>query len=266
MNAPSRGRSFPMEDFVQALTAQLDRAQDALALKARTGRPLTFALKDLSLDLRVFCESDQAGRVLWRHASPNEEAASTVRLTFTSITKSMVEENTVSMSAEEDPRALDSLGGADTLRDEDREKLERVGVRTVGQLQRLSAGADPKSVETYLGIPVMRLQAALQQASRPAITGNEVIRRGQRRLLRVRGVNLSDGGVPEVRLSGEPVPVIESSPGELLVRPLAHHVEGPIEVFVTGERATGFYDVGQAEAATAPAAASAAPLSAEEQP
>jgi hypothetical protein len=49
-----------MEDFVQSLTAQLDRAQDALALQARTGRPLTFALKDLSLDLRVFCESDQS--------------------------------------------------------------------------------------------------------------------------------------------------------------------------------------------------------------
>src|SRR5262245_6232536 len=244
MTTPIRQRSFPMEDFVQALTAQLDRAQDALALKARTGRPLTFALKDLSLDLRVFCESDQTGRVLWRHASPNEEAASTVRLTFTSITKSMVEENTVSLSTEEDPRALASLGGGEVLRPEDREKLDLVGVRTVGQLRRLSSGADPKSVETYLGIPVMRLQAALQQASKPAITGNEIIRQGPRRLLKVRGVNLSDGETPEVRLSGEPVEVLESSPGELLVRPLAHHLEGQIEVFVTGERATGFYDAG----------------------
>jgi hypothetical protein len=257
MTGPSRGgRSFPMEDFVQSVTAQLDRAQDALALKARTGRPLTFALKDLSLDLRVFCESDPAGRVLWRHASPNEEAASTVRLTFTSITKSMVEENTVSLSAEEDPRAIDSLGGSDALREEDRERLERVGVRTVGQLQRLSAGADPKSVETYLGIPVMRLQAALQRAAKPAITGNEIIKQGSRRLLKVHGVNLSDGALPEVRLSGEPVEVLEASAGQLLVRPLSHHVEGPIEVFVTGERALGFYDVGEAPA---PAATPSAP-------
>ena len=257
MNRPTSGsRSFPMEDFVQALTAQLDRAQDALAIKARTGRPLTFALKDLSLDLRVFCESDPSGRVLWRHASPNEEAASTVRLSFTSITKSMVEENTVSMSAEEDPRALESLGGADALREEDRERLERVGVRTVGQFQRLSSGADPKSVETYLGIPVMRLQAALARAAKPAITGNEMIK-GPRRLLKVRGVNLTDGSVPEVRLSGEPVEVIESSPGELLVRPLSHHLEGPIEVFVTGERALGFYEAGS-PASTPPAAAAPA--------
>jgi hypothetical protein len=271
MNRPtSGGRSFPMEDFVQALTAQLDRAQDALAIKARTGRPLTFALKDLSLDLRVFCESDQAGRVLWRHASPNEEAASTVRLSFTSITKSMVEENTVSMSAEEDPRALASLGGADALSDEDRESLERVGVRTVGQFQRLSAGAGPKSVETYLGIPVMRLQAALTRASKPAITGNEIIRQGPRRLLKVRGVNLSDGSVPEVRLSGEPVEVIEASAGELLVRPLSHHLEGQIEVFVTGERALGFYNAGSPSSTPSSAAAPSvvappvAPLSAED--
>lgn len=263
MTVPSRsGRSFPIEDFVQTLTSQLDRAQDALALKARSGRPLTFALKDLSLDLRVFCESDQTGRVLWRHAAPDEDSASTVRLTFTSITKSMVEENTVSMAADEDPRGLEAIGGADTLLAEDRQKLERVGVRTVGQFQRLSSGADAKSVETYLGIPVLRLQAALQRASKPAITGNEVVRQGSRRLLKVRGVNLAAEGVPEVRLSGEPVEVIEATPGELLVRPLSHHVEGPIEVLVTGERATGFYEM--AEAGGRPGPAPVAPLAVEE--
>lgn len=255
MNGPSRtGRAFPIEDFVQSLTAQLDRAQDGLAIKARTGRPLTFALKDLSLDLRVFCESDPSGRVLWRHAAANEDSASTVRLSFTSITKSMVEENTVAMTADEDPRGLESIGGADTLLAEDRQKLERVGVRTVGQFQRLSAGANPESVEAYLGIPVLRLQAALHRAAKPAITGNEVVRQGQRRLLKVRGVNLSSGEMPEVRLSGEPVEVIEASAGELLVRPLSHHTEGQIEVLVTGERATGFYELAPAPAPPAPVA------------
>ena len=263
MNGPSKSpRAFPIEDVVQSLSSQLDRAQDGLALKARTGRPLTFALKDLSLDLRVFCESDAYGRVLWRHAAPNEEAASTVRLSFTSITRSMVEENTMSLSADEDPRALDTLAGGDTLHDEDRQKLEQVGVRTVGQLRRFSTGADPTSVETYLGIPVMRLQNALLRASRPAITGNDVITRNNRRLLRVRGVNLSGDDVPEVRLSGEKVDVIEASPGELLVRPLSHHVEGAIEITVGAGTAKGFYEL-----ATEPPARSTpvvAPLGTEE--
>jgi hypothetical protein len=232
-----------VEDFVQALTAQLDRAQDALALKARTGRPLTFALKDLSIDLRVFWESDHTGRVLLRHAAPNEDAASTVHLAFTTITRSMVEENTMSLSFDEDPRALDSLGGSDTLRAEDRQKLERVGVRTIGQLKRLSAGADPNSMQNYLGIPVMRLQAALERAAQPAVTGHEVVKLGERSLLRIRGANLAADGVPEVRLSGEPVEVVEASPSELLVRPLAHHTEGQVEVFVTGQRAVGFFEL-----------------------
>src|SRR6187200_809775 len=91
------GRGFLVEDFVQSLTAQLDRAQDALALKARTGRPLTFALKDLSIDLRVFWDTGRDGSLTLRHAGPNEEGASTVHLAFTTITRSMVEENTYSI-------------------------------------------------------------------------------------------------------------------------------------------------------------------------
>ena len=45
--------SFRVEDFIQAITAQLDRVQDALRLKA-VNRPLTYALKDLAMDLKVF--------------------------------------------------------------------------------------------------------------------------------------------------------------------------------------------------------------------
>lgn len=240
--APRGGRAFPVEEFIQALSAQLDRAQDALALKARTGRPLTFAIKDLSIDLRVFWESDPAGRVLVRHAGANEEGASTVHLNFTTITKEMVEENTFSMSLDEDPRGIQDLAGAG-FNEQDRRKLELIGVRTVGQLRRLSADTDPKQVETYAGIPMLRLQAALQQAARPAVTLVEPVRQDGRQLLRVRGANLQlDEGL-EVRLSGEPVEVLEASPTSLLVRPMSHHREGRVEVAVGGALATGFYDL-----------------------
>lgn len=239
----SRGtRAYAVEDFVQALTAQLDRAQDSLALKARTGRPLTFALKDLAVDLRVFWEADPAtGRLLMRHAGPNEEAASTVKLSFTSITRAMVEENTFSLTAEEDPRGLADLRGPNTLEDEDRRKLELVGVRTVGQLRRLSSGANPKSVETFLGIPVMRLRAALEQAARPAVFGQEVVRDHAGPLLRISGVNLADAGGAEVHLSGEAVEVLSATPNEIVVRPRRHHAEGSLEVFAMGQRTQAYY-------------------------
>lgn len=237
------GRAFPVEEFVQSLSAQLDRAQDALALKARTGRPLTFAIKDLSIDLRVFWETDSAGRVMARHAGPNEEGASTVHLNFTTITKEMVEENTFAMGMDEDPRGLQDLPGEDAFSDQDRRRLEMIGVRTVGQLKRLSAETDPRSVETYAGIPMLRLQAALQQASRPAVSATRPEKRGGRNLLRIHGANLSTDGIPQVLLSGEPVEVLEATPNSLLVRPMSHHREGQIEVSVGGARAMGFYDL-----------------------
>jgi hypothetical protein len=240
--APRGGRAFPVEEFVQALSAQLDRAQDALALKARTGRPLTFAIKDLSIDLRVFWESDPSGRVLVRHAGPNEDGASTVHLNFTTITREMVEENTFSMGMDEDARGLQDLGSAG-FSEQDQRRLEMIGVRTVGQLRRLSAGTDPKQVETYAGIPALRLQAALVQAARPTVTSVEPVRRDGRQLLRVRGANLEMSEGLEVRLSGEPVEVLEASPTSLLVRPMSHHREGRVEVTVGGALATGFYDL-----------------------
>jgi len=199
------GRGFLVEDFVQSITAQLDRVQDALALKARTGRPLTFALKDLSVDLKVFWDSDGSGRALLRHAGPNEEGASTLQIAFTTITRAMVEENTVAMAQDADPRRLEELPGMPSLQDEDRQRLDLLGIRTVGQLKQLSQEATTKAVETYTGIPVLRLQAALQQAAQPAITGNEVVSRGGRPYLRIFGVNLTRAGKPEVRLSGERV-------------------------------------------------------------
>ncbi|MCA9700198.1 MAG: hypothetical protein KC431_21920 [Myxococcales bacterium] len=238
-----RSRAFLVEDFVQTLTAQLDRAQDALALKARTGRPLTFALKDLSIDLKVFWDTGRDGSLTLRHAGPNEQGASTVHLSFTTITRSMVEENTYSLAQEEDPRGLDDLGG-EGFDDDERRRLEMVGVRTVGQFKRMTHGADPRQMEAFLGIPVNKLQAALERSARPAISGQEVVKgpRGRAMLL-IRGANLMKGDAPRVTIQGEPVEVVEAAPNRLLVRPLSHHREGQYEVEVGDERTSGFFEL-----------------------
>lgn len=234
-------RSFPVEEFLQSLTAQLDRAQDTLALKVRAGRPLTWALKDLSLDLQVFVEVDNAGRVLLRSAAAGETGASTLHINLTSITRPMVEENTFAFQDDQDPRSIDDLRMAANLDEADRRKLDMLGVRTVGQLQRLSQDTDHKAVEAMIGLPVSRLRAALEAASRPTVSAQEVVRRPDGDLLRIHGANLSDGLGTEVRLAGEPVEILEARRNELLVRPLAHHQEGQVEVTVRGERATGYF-------------------------
>jgi hypothetical protein len=249
------GQAYAVEDFLQALSSQLDRAQDALALKARTGRPLTFALKDMSVELKVFWEVQSDGRLTLRHAAPNEAGASTVNFAFTTITRAMVEENTIAITADEDPRTIDELGDGDGGFDAgDRYRLGLVGVRTVGQFKRLMQGADPRAMEGMLGTPVDRLRAALVRSAETVVTGNEVVERPDgRQLLRIRGANFLAAGKPKVRLAGEPVEVLEARANELVVRPLAHHVDGQLEVHTGGRVAEGFFELPRGATPPAPA-------------
>ncbi len=232
------GRPLPVDEFVQAVGAQLDRAQDALALKVSGGnRPMTWALKDLRIELRVFVEFDDRGRMMLRSAGPNEKDASALHFSFTTITRPMVEENSMQFSNDSDPRAIDGIGGGD-LDSETQRKLELIGVRTVGQLRQL----DPMAVQAIAGIPATKLQAALQASARPAVTGQEVITRPDgTRLLRIHGANLTTGATPEVKLAGQPVEVLEATPRTVLVRPLAVHDEGQVEIFSDGQRTTGWF-------------------------
>lgn len=242
-------RGVPADDFLQAIAEQLDKAQDSLALKARTGRPLTWALRDFKISLQVFVELDAAtGQVLWRTAGPNESGASTVNLEFTTITKPMIEENSYSVLDESDARPIESIGIAADLDDEDKLRLRRLGVRTVGQLRRLAPANERQQLDAIgelASIPVGKLEAALRASARPSVQSQDTVRKGDQTFLRIRGANLHDGINTEVRLAGEPVEVVDARPNQLLVRPMEHHSSGQIEVLVGGERATGFFRLPQ---------------------
>jgi hypothetical protein len=244
----TQSRAFPVEEFLQALTAQLDRAQDALALKVSgTNRPLTWALRDLKLDLNVFVEVGDNGRVLLRSAGPNEAGASTLHLDLTTVTRPMVEENSWSFQADDDdPRTLDDLQAGAKLDDDSRRKLDWLGVRTVSQLKQL----DPGAVQAVFGIPAMRLQAALSAAARPTVLGHEVVESDDgETLVRILGANLLGGAAaPEVHLDGQPVEVLEATPRQLLVRALGKdQPAAEVEVFTRGQRVTGVLNGGNGE-------------------
>lgn len=245
-NGRQATRSFPVEEFLQALTAQLDRAQDALTVKVRAGRPLTWALKDLTLDLKVFVEVDPAGKVLMRSAAANEEGASTIHLNFTTITRPMVEENSTTVQEDPDPRGIDELRSGANYDEATQRKLEWMGIRTVGQLKQLSQQGDARRVAAMSGIPALNLQALLAASARPAITGSGILAHADGGpVLKIQGANLSDEAGAEVFLDGDAVEVLEYRPDHLIVRPREHHREGPVEVLVGGNRATGFFRLPQ---------------------
>jgi hypothetical protein len=155
--------SFRVEDFIASITSQLDDVQDALVFKS-LNRPLTYALKDLSLDLKVFVEMDAEGTVRFRTGGPNEEGASVVHLGFTTITRPMIEENSISLASTRSP----SLAEAG-LEQDDRRRLERLGVKNVAQLQRLQTSAGSATVSRVSDIPLERLKSALA-VGKPSVT------------------------------------------------------------------------------------------------
>ena len=153
---------FPVEDFLEAITNQLDRTQDSLRLKA-VNRPLTYAIRDFSMELRVFVELGADGRVVFRPSASDDTGASVVNIGFTTVNRTMIEENTVSLSAVRSP-TLDELG----LDEQERRKLERLGVRNAEQLDHLKRATGESTVARYSGLPVDRLRQAMAQG-RPVV-------------------------------------------------------------------------------------------------
>ncbi|MFI5896828.1 hypothetical protein ACIA5D_42680 [Actinoplanes sp. NPDC051513] len=219
--------SFAVQDFLEAITSQLDRTQDALSLKA-VNRPLTYAIREFSLSLQVFVEMDDEGVVRFRSAGPNEAGASTVSVGFTTITRTMIRENTVDIAETQGP-TLNEAG----LAPAEQRQLERLGVRNVAQLRRLSSESSESAVAQFADLPVNRLRAALQ-AGRPAVRAVQPeapparlapdpavqpvrVPPGTRRL-RIDGDNL-DGLTTKgnATLDGVGVPIVESGPSHAVV-------------------------------------------------
>lgn len=182
---------FRIEDFLQAISAQLDRTQDAMRLKA-VNRPLTYAIRDFSLELKVFVSMDDEG-VRLRSAGPGDVGASTIQIGFTTMTAPMIEEATIPLTMTMAPR-LDELG----LNADERKRLERLGVSNAAQLTRLGQYTGANAVSRWSNIPVDRLRAALQ-LGRP----------------RVKRVEPATNGAPPVEQPPpEPPPVATPPPPE----------------------------------------------------
>jgi hypothetical protein len=257
--------SFLVEEFLDAIASQLDRTQDALAIKA-VNRPLTYAIRDFNLQLQVFVEMDSDGNVRLRSSGPNETGASTISIGFTTITRPMIEENTVALATTRTP----SLAEAGFAPDE-RRRLERLGVRNTSELRRLgsSEGVGATAVSRLTQIPVARLRQALQ-LGRPTVTSVQpangssnpagepagpasiadklrqpprVIRLGPDTTdIHLMGTGLAtDEGQPKVRIAGVPVAVSEADWDRLVVPVPRHVTDAVLEVELPGGEVTHFH-------------------------
>jgi hypothetical protein len=221
----------PFDLFIQALTEQLDKAQAGMAIKARLGKlPLTFAVKEVSLDLRAFVQILDDDIYL-RPAGPGETEASTIKLQLTTITKPMIEENAVDYSAEDPKFSLrEALG--DQISEGERRQLERIGVRTVQQLNELKEKAGTDVIARLSRMPVNRLQQALMRAAAPRVT--KVERGGSNgagdRRVHLSAPGLRPGLLPRIRAAGQSVAVVGAEDGQIVLAPMASQLGCEAEV------------------------------------
>ena len=253
---------LPIEQFIQALTTQLDHAQSAMAVKAKNlNLPLTFALKDLALDLRAHVEVVKS-EVRIRPAGAGDDNASTIRLALTTITRPMIEENATVMPVDPEGPSLKEVVG-DDFTDEDRKKLEWAGVQTVAQLRHLQETGADRTIERVTNLPVERLRRALQRATLPSISHvlPQTLDRGtpeEQTLLSVRGARLVQGKPPRVTIGGMPVGIVKADDSEIVLAPHAGQMSGDLVIETQpGSEATVAFDLRQhwrtPAATTAPA-------------
>jgi hypothetical protein len=233
-----------LEDFIQAVQSQLDNAQAAMAIKARNlNLPLTFAIKDINLDLRAHVEfADSEIRI--RPAGAGEAEASVFHLVFTAITRPAIEENAVTLSHDPDDQSLDDVGT--DLTPDERKRLEWAGVRTVKQFQEAEQSGSVHAIGRVTNLPIERLRKALEKASAPLVQRVEPVLPDigapgdAPPLMRVTGRNLVRGDAfPHVRIGSRPVSILSSSPGELVLAPAADQWAGHVAVAPTPGLASG---------------------------
>jgi hypothetical protein len=270
MTAPSHTQALPplmqnsgvpFDVLIQSLTEQLDKAQATMALKARVGKlPMTFAVKEVSLDLRAFVQLVDDD-VYVRPAGPGDAGASSIKLALTTITRPMIEENAMNFQAEDPKFSLrEALG--DHINPEDQRSLERIGVRSISQLNELRQAAGADVVARLARMPVNRLQQAMMAASAPRITriesqppsrepapahagpvtvpANKPARTlPQPTRIHVEAPLLRAGQLPVIRARGVPVPVVHALDQTLVLQPLAHQLGSEAELdFGDGQVAT----------------------------
>lgn len=223
-----------LEDFIQAVQSQLDTAQARMTLKAQNDSlPLTFAIKDISMDLKAHVEM-QDGEVRIKPGGSGDTEASVIHLVFTAITKPMIEENAVQLSVDEgDDTPLEDI--ADELSEEELRSLDRIGVRTVSKLKEMRKQGLGRSVGRITNLPMDKLERVLSRASRPMINQVELDGNDKtgtlRRQLRVRGRNLlRDGSPPQAMIDGEPVAIVQASEEEIVLAPREGQIAGQMSI------------------------------------
>jgi hypothetical protein len=182
-------RSWNMEEFLDSLVLELDKYVDTLSYKG-INRKLTYTVKDLALELKLFPEFD-GNTVRFTTAKPGDSGASTISIQLGSIRDTQIREISRQPMTKDDI-SLETID----LADDERKELNRLGIHSAEDLRRavVDRNVDLDSV-TKKKVSYQKLAQAIQQGKRrlapPQVSRISVAREPGRSVLAVQGNNLS---------------------------------------------------------------------------
>jgi len=204
-------QAWELETFLDSLILELDRAQDTLAVKGVT-RPLTYTVKDISLDLQAFPTYD-GDTVRFTTAQPGEEGSSRLSIELGSITDRVIREVTRGPVSDDDVL----LEEVENLDEKTKKSLQKIGVKSASDLDRIAArkvdlkaaGADVDYSDLANAIKKSRRRRASPEVTAVGLSSGDASSQ-----LHIEGENLmmtdTAKNFPTAILNGEIVEVAEA--------------------------------------------------------
>ncbi len=224
--AKKNNKSWQLEDFIDSLVFELDKARDTLSVKGLNS-PLSYAVKDVSLDLNVFPEYD-GNDVRFTTASTGDAGSSKISLSLGSITDRQIRETTKKPISGDDI-AIDEIEEID---DSTKKQLSRMGVRSAEDIKKLkdkNVKVNKPSSQKQQGsksssqIDFKKLAGLINKAQRgqhpPRVKAAQLGSIRGRNILAVQGENLAidSSQALTAKLNNDEMKVIEATKDYLVI-------------------------------------------------
>lgn len=215
-------QAWNLEEFVDALVLELDKAQDTLAVKGHAGtRKLSYSVKDVALDLNIFPSYD-GNEVRFTTAQPGEAGASKISMQLGSISENLIKETTKKPISRDDV-SIEAIEGID---DDTKRSLQKIGINSARDIEKIERkNVDLEKVSknkiSFKGLADL-INKARRRKLAPTVKKVSVAKSANKAELLVQGENLmlasSFEAFPIALLNNAKAEVLSASEHELRLR------------------------------------------------
>jgi hypothetical protein len=221
--ANKNNKSWQLEDFIDSLVYELDKARETLSIKGLSS-PLTYAVKDVSMELHVFPEYNGKD-VRFVTAGSGESGSSKISLSLGSITDRQIRE-TAKKPIEADDIALDEIEDIDP---ETKLQLNRMGIRSAKEVEKIQnqnikvTKPGTSSEGTGSSIDFKKLAGLINKAQRgqnpPKVFAAQLATVQGKNVLAIKGENLviKDSDQLKALLNSKEAKVIQAGANQIVL-------------------------------------------------